>query len=1167
MSKGIITKTISLLLIAAMLLSLGVTAFAGEADGLGLTWPDTWQEGTPPDWALEATEKEQADTVAAITAEYDRQRENGFDMGTPQATVISAWGNMVGVQFNGGDNVGNPWGDTRKMGIIAAPYAGIAFSVKAYFGAHLGADTQPLANQFVYTDPADGSTKVYQVFTGSQAHHNTDGTAYEVDTLYPGSGAATAAIEDVFKYTYAAAAYGDLLDQAVTLGIAAADVKTTDNGIVYQEFFGSDSDGRSPQTNRGLDMAYGISYIVMPDRNGEKAYVVTDKMLTAWATTWSGLNSGEPDLFAATGAPQGNQYINNDGILCQDFENVTILLTDPDDPQNPTIVSSDCKLKNFSVGSNFVYAYDNKIEVYITDGSDITNLAPTFDLSPNAIATPASGEAHDFSRPVTYTVKSAGGQQESFTVTVENAAITDADRAACADFSSVYYTIGDEVSYYDKETIEGLIQRFNAMSIQCKYLLRDEVPKFTYIQSDFYEIYENPIKIAFIGDSITSGNSYANRIAAALKEAGLPFDARNFGVSGHCLSPKSDEPYTSTGRYLDSIEFEPDYVFFLLGTNDSKPRNWEGNRNVKNTFAQDLRDLVNIYRSLPSEPVVVIGTSPKSYDVELNKQVDSILNANIEKIVQIQKQVAAEMGCPLLDVNAFTQGHVEWFPDAVHPSDAGHNALRDFYLDYLYDLMNADLTGITVNGRTVTGFNAGQRSYIVDADIVGAQIKATTGNAQKDANITTKLVVEGAETRYAAITVNSPLKYFSKTYVVNFTGDVAHTDADAAAAKAVDDRIAALGQITTLAQEQAVVDAREAYEALTLTQKSLVVNMTVLKAAESAIQTLKDQQVASAVEALIDVLPAAKDVTLANQTAIQTAQAEYDKLTKEQKAMIPAAKTEKLNAVLAVLNDLLNPYVKYEAEAGAISGGAGIVDAVDCSGGQYVGSVGNNSGKVEITVNMAHAATTEMVIWYATGADRSLQYTVNGETKTVNCQNSGDWSAPADVRVTVYLKAGENVITFENATGWAPNLDCIEVAKATEETKTAAANAVAQTIVQLLPDQVTEANLADAKTAVTAAEAELTQLSAEQKQIIADTLARIEAVKQAIDNIENPKPVVLKGDLNADGRVTASDFTPLKTIILSNAVPTDEQLAAGDLNGDGKISVVDIIAVKRIILG
>ena len=105
---------------------------------------------------------------------------------------------------------------------------------------------------------------------------------------------------------------------------------------------------------------------------------------------------------------------------------------------------------------------------------------------------------------------------------------------------------------------------------------------------------------------------------------------------------------------------------------------------------------------------------------------------------------------------------------------------------------------------------------------------------------------------------------------------------DAAAAKAVDDLIDAIGEVT-LESGDAIKAARAAYDALTDTQKELVKNYEELTAAEEAYTALVDAAAAKAVDDLIDAIG---EVTLESGDAIKAARAAYDALTDTQKELV-----------------------------------------------------------------------------------------------------------------------------------------------------------------------------------------------------------------------------------------------------------------------------------------
>ena len=103
--------------------------------------------------------------------------------------------------------------------------------------------------------------------------------------------------------------------------------------------------------------------------------------------------------------------------------------------------------------------------------------------------------------------------------------------------------------------------------------------------------------------------------------------------------------------------------------------------------------------------------------------------------------------------------------------------------------------------------------------------------------------------------------------------------ADLKAAKAVDDQIDAIGEVT-LESESAIVAARNAYEALTEAQQAEVKNYDKLTTAEARLAVLKP---AKPVEDLIDAIG---EVTLGSEDAIAAARNAYEALTEAQQSEV-----------------------------------------------------------------------------------------------------------------------------------------------------------------------------------------------------------------------------------------------------------------------------------------
>lgn len=121
----------------------------------------------------------------------------------------------------------------------------------------------------------------------------------------------------------------------------------------------------------------------------------------------------------------------------------------------------------------------------------------------------------------------------------------------------------------------------------------------------------------------------------------------------------------------------------------------------------------------------------------------------------------------------------------------------------------------------------------------------------------------------------------------------------------------------------------------------------------------------------------------------------------------------------------------YEAEASAntLTGTAAVAACSTCSGGSKVGYVGNNTGTLQFNgVSASAAGTYTLTVSYLTAEARSAQVRVNGGTATtLNLPSTGGWTAAGTVQTQIQLNAGNNTIHFSNPSGWAADIDRIQI--------------------------------------------------------------------------------------------------------------------------------------------
>src|SRR5690606_3136792 len=67
-----------------------------------------------------------------------------------------------------------------------------------------------------------------------------------------------------------------------------------------------------------------------------------------------------------------------------------------------------------------------------------------------------------------------------------------------------------------------------------------------------------------------------------------------------------NKPYQQQESFKSALAFAPDVVVIMLGTNDTKPQNWQ----FKNEFIADYQNLIGKFRELDSEPKIILCRPP-----------------------------------------------------------------------------------------------------------------------------------------------------------------------------------------------------------------------------------------------------------------------------------------------------------------------------------------------------------------------------------------------------------------------------------------------------------------------------------------------------------------------------------------------------------------------------
>jgi len=189
--------------------------------------------------------------------------------------------------------------------------------------------------------------------------------------------------------------------------------------------------------------------------------------------------------------------------------------------------------------------------------------------------------------------------------------------------------------------------------------------------------------VACVGDSITYGSgiadrakdSYPSQLQRILRQYDPSWEVQNFGVSGATLLSKGDKPYLRESAYGSARACNPDIVIIKLGTNDSKPQNWQ----YKGDFVSDYENMIDAFRALPSKPQIWVCKPVPAFYVNFSIRPDVIR----DEILPMIDQISQEKNAPVLDLYTALQDSGKLFPDGIHPNAEGAGLMAQAVAPFL----------------------------------------------------------------------------------------------------------------------------------------------------------------------------------------------------------------------------------------------------------------------------------------------------------------------------------------------------------------------------------------------------------------------------------------------------------------------------------------------------
>lgn len=192
------------------------------------------------------------------------------------------------------------------------------------------------------------------------------------------------------------------------------------------------------------------------------------------------------------------------------------------------------------------------------------------------------------------------------------------------------------------------------------------------------EAKEGQIRVACVGDSITygcmvSGWSRNNYPVQLGKMLGKEYCVNNFGYSGRAATFSSDHPYVGETLYRQSVEFNPNIVVIMLGSNDTRTKNWRGVED----YVADYKAIIASFLRLESVEKIYIMSPPPAFQVN-GKNPYNINPDLLETVVRgAVEQIAKDMGLTYIDLYGVFEGQKNLFADGAHPTAKGAKMIAE----------------------------------------------------------------------------------------------------------------------------------------------------------------------------------------------------------------------------------------------------------------------------------------------------------------------------------------------------------------------------------------------------------------------------------------------------------------------------------------------------------
>jgi acyl-CoA thioesterase I len=181
-------------------------------------------------------------------------------------------------------------------------------------------------------------------------------------------------------------------------------------------------------------------------------------------------------------------------------------------------------------------------------------------------------------------------------------------------------------------------------------------------------------RVVCVGDSITEGYGLAVQSKTGYPVEldsilGPGYAVLNSGRSATTLQKKGDFPYWICKEFSNDFVFRPNIMVIMLGTNDTKPQNWNAAR-----YEKDYQALIDTFRTIPTHPQIYLCLPVPVFKTKWGIN-DSIV---VNGVIPIVKKLAKANRLPVIDLYHDMLDQGANFTDSIHPNEYAAKVMAGF---------------------------------------------------------------------------------------------------------------------------------------------------------------------------------------------------------------------------------------------------------------------------------------------------------------------------------------------------------------------------------------------------------------------------------------------------------------------------------------------------------